>query len=191
MIFTLWKIIISGVSGASYRHLVPAIYLGLLITLGASTVPAKNHESSPVGLWQTMDDRTNQSRGTVRIYEEGGKFFGRIESSFNPAELTERCRKCAGDRRDAPVIGLVILRGMTRHGSEFEGGDILDPENGNVYRCKFALSSDGAKLLVRGYLGVSLFGRTQTWTRVETARSADPAVTGSHSLASIGAESKK
>ena len=61
--------------------------------------------NSPTGLWKTEDDRTHKARGTVRIYEENGTFFGRIESSFNPAELTERCGKCSGDRKDAPVIG--------------------------------------------------------------------------------------
>jgi uncharacterized protein (DUF2147 family) len=105
--------------------------------------------------------------------------------------LTERCYKCAGDRKGAPVIGLVILRGMTRHGLEFDGGDILDPETGSVYRCKFLLSDDGAKLFVRGYLGLSIFGRTQTWIRMEGGASVSPSVTASHSIASIGAESTK
>jgi uncharacterized protein (DUF2147 family) len=144
-------------------------------------------EASPVGRWKTFDDRTHKPRGIIRIYEENGTFFGKIESSFNPAELTERCHKCAGDRKDAPVIGLVILRGMTRHGSEFDGGDILDPETGYVYRCKFSLSGDGAKLFVRGYLGLSIFGRTQTWIRMEGGAT----VTAGQSSASIGAESTK
>jgi uncharacterized protein (DUF2147 family) len=124
-------------------------------------------ESSPVGLWKTFDDKTHKPRGIVLIYEERGIFFGRIESSFDPEELTGRCEKCSGDRKGAPVIGLVIMRGMTRHGSEYDGGDILDPETGYVYRCKFLLSGDGEKLFVRGYLGMSIFGRTQTWLRME------------------------
>lgn len=125
------------------------------------------------------------------IYEENGAFFGRIETSFNPAELDEHCHNCQGDRKDAPVIGLVIMRGMTKHGSEFDGGDILDPETGSVYRCKFTLSSDGTRLMVRGYLGVSLLGRTQTWTRIDGSAAATPPVTSGHSLASIAAESAK
>jgi uncharacterized protein (DUF2147 family) len=63
------------------------------------------------------------------------------------------------------------MRGLTRHGTEYEGGDILDPETGFVYRCKLALNSDGDRLLVRGYLGISLLGRTQTWTRLEETAS--------------------
>jgi uncharacterized protein (DUF2147 family) len=80
---------------------------------------------------------------------------------------TERCEKCSGDRKNAPVIGLVIMRGMSPHGAEYDGGDILDPETGSVYRCRLTLSSDGEKLLIRGYLGWSVFGRTQTWIRIE------------------------
>ena len=66
-------------------------------------------------------------------------FFGRIETSFNPEELTARCDKCSGQRKDAPVIGLVILSGITKHGSEYAGGEILDPETGSIYRCRFTL----------------------------------------------------
>jgi len=127
----------------------------------AATPPPR----SPAGLWNTVDDRTHQPRGTIRIEDRNGIFSGRIESSFNPAELKERCVKCEGDRKDAPVLGLLIMRGMRKHGSDYEGGDILDPDTGSVYRCRFTLSADGQKLSVRGFLGMSVFGRTQTWTR--------------------------
>ena len=122
-------------------------------------------DPSPVGLWKTVDDRTHKPRAIVRIYEEKGAFFGRIENSFDPEELTARCEKCSGDRKDAPVIGLVIMRGITKHGSEYGGGEILDPETGWIYRCRFTISAEGEKLFVRGYLGVAALGRTQTWTR--------------------------
>ncbi len=130
-------------------------------------------EPSPVGLWRTVDDRTNKPRGIIRIYEENGIFFGRIEMSFNPEELTARCDKCSGERKDAPVIGLVIMRGITKHGAEYVGGEILDPETGSIYRCRFTLSSEGAKLFLRGYFAVPMLGRTQTWTRVETEATAE------------------
>jgi uncharacterized protein (DUF2147 family) len=136
------------------------------------TVRAATGAPSPVGLWRTVDDRTNKPRGIIRIYEENGIFFGRIETSFNPEELTARCEKCSGDRKDAPVIGLVIMRGITKHGAEYDGGEILDPETGSIYRCRFTLSSEGAKLFLRGYLGIPVLGRTQTWTRVETEATA-------------------
>jgi uncharacterized protein (DUF2147 family) len=155
------------------------------------SIPTMAAEKSPAGLWKTFDDRTHKARGTVRIYEENGVFFGRIESSFNAAEYRERCDKCAGDRKDAPIIGLIIMRGMAIHGPEYDGGDILDPESGYVYKCRFALSGDGEKLFVRGFLGLSIFGRTQTWIRMEGTREATAPVTAGPSVASIGAESKK
>jgi uncharacterized protein (DUF2147 family) len=122
-------------------------------------------EPSPVGLWKTVDDRTHKPRAIIRIYEENGTFFGKIENSFDPEELKARCEKCSGDRKDAPVIGLVIMRGITKHGSEYRGGEILDPETGWIYRCRFTISMEGEKLFVRGYLGLAVLGRTQTWTR--------------------------
>lgn len=124
-------------------------------------------EPSPVGLWKTVDDKTNKPRGIVRIYEENGAFAGKIETSFDPEERTARCEKCTGERKNAPVIGLVILRGIRKHGAEYGGGEILDPETGSIYRCRFTLSREGAKLFMRGYLGIPVLGRTQTWIRVE------------------------
>lgn len=121
---------------------------------------------SPAGLWKTFDDHTHKPRGTVRIYQQNGLYFGKIESSFNPEELTRHCIKCSGDRKDAPILGLTILRNMKKDGDDYRGGDILDPENGSVYRCRLTLSADGQQLQVRGFLGVSILGRTQTWVRL-------------------------
>jgi uncharacterized protein (DUF2147 family) len=126
---------------------------------------ARGAELTPAGLWKTIDDKTGKPRGTMRIYEDHGLWFGKIETSFNPAERNERCDKCSGDRKDQPVIGMVVMWGLARHGSEYSGGEILDPETGFVYRCRLTLSADGRKLLVRGYIGVSVLGRTQVWIR--------------------------
>ena len=106
----------------TYCNLLVIFGIGLILA-GTPLATAAEADHSPVGLWKTYDDRTHQARGTIRIYEANGTFAGKIESSFNPAELTERCHKCSGDRKGAPVIGLVIMRGMTRHGAEFDGGD--------------------------------------------------------------------
>lgn len=135
---------------------------------------------SPVGLWKTVDDRTHKPRGIVRIYEENGAFFGRIEMSFDPEERVARCEKCSDDRKGAPIVGLVIMRGITKRGTDYSGGEILDPETGWIYRCRFTLSGEGEKLFVRGYLGVSVLGRTQTWFRAEV-----PPVTKALSTASV------
>lgn len=129
-------------------------------------LPAWGAEISPAGLWKTIDDKTHKPRGTVRIYEDNGLWYGRVESSFNPAEQLARCDNCSDNRRGQPVIGMVILRGISKHGSDYGGGDILDPETGTVYRCRFSLSANGQKLLVRGFIGISILGRTQTWSRL-------------------------
>jgi uncharacterized protein (DUF2147 family) len=143
-------------------RITSCVSLLCFLQAGARAVPA---EPSPVGLWRTVDDRTHKPRAIIRIYEENGIFFGKIENSFDPEELTARCEKCSGDRKDAPVIGLVIMRGITKHGSEYRGGEILDPETGWTYRCRFTISTEGEMLFVRGYLGLAVLGRTQTWTR--------------------------
>lgn len=148
-------------------------------------------EPSPVGLWRTIDDRTHKPRGIVRIYEENGAFFGRIETSFDPEERVARCEKCPGERKNVPILGLVILRGITKRGAEYSGGEILDPETGWVYRCRFTLSDGGEKLFVRGYLGVSLLGRTQTWFRTDSLADGPAPATKAVSTASLGTESKQ
>ncbi len=165
---------------------------GLVICCLALGVPLMiaAAEPSPVGLWRTVDDKTHKPRGIVRIYEENGTFFGRIETSFNPEELTARCRKCSGDRKDAPVIGLVIMRGLTKRGGEYSGGEILDPETGWTYRCRFTLSGEGEKLFVRGYLGMSLLGRTQTWFRTGSIAEAPLPGTKSISAASVAGKNQ-
>jgi len=142
------------------------ISFGLLAIFVTAAQLAAAPDLSPAGLWKTFDDHTHKPRGTVRIYEEDGRFFGKIESSFNPAEMTERCIKCSGNRKDVPIPGLVILRNMKKDGADYDGGDILDPESGSVYKCRFTLSADGRQLQVRGYLGLPIFGRTQTWVRL-------------------------
>jgi uncharacterized protein (DUF2147 family) len=147
------------------RHNFPALPVAFALAALQFVLPARGAEISPAGLWTTFDDKTLQPRGTVRVYEDNGLWFGRIESSFNPAERQERCDKCSGSRRDQPVIGMVIMRGLSGHGLEYSGGDILDPEKGMVYRCRISLIANGQKLLVRGFVGMSILGRTQTWIR--------------------------
>jgi len=135
--------------------------------LASAAIAAYGAEISPAGIWKTIDDKTGQARGIIRVYQDNGLWFGRIEASLNPADRNERCDKCSDERKDKPVIGMVIMRGLTRRGAEYNGGDILDPETGWVYRCRFSLSPDGKKLLVRGFIGISVLGRTQTWIRLE------------------------
>ena len=123
---------------------------------------------SPLGLWKTFDDKTGSARAIVRIYEQDGKFFGRIESSFVPGAEHRACDVCTDDRKNQPIIGLLIIRNMVSKDGEYSGGDILDPDSGAVYRCKLRLDQNGSRLIVRGYIGFSLLGRTQIWQRQES-----------------------
>jgi uncharacterized protein (DUF2147 family) len=120
--------------------------------------------ATPVGRWKTIDDKTGRVKSIVRIYEEKGLLFGQVEKLLDPA-AEQTCSKCSDERKDKPVAGMVVMRGLKQKGAEFSGGDILDPKNGSVYRCRMRLLDDGQKLSVRGYLGVSLFGRSQVWIR--------------------------
>lgn len=128
-------------------------------------VQASDQPPSPAGLWKTIDDKTGQPRGIVRVYEEQGRYFARIERSLTPGEEGRKCTACTDERKDQPFIGLVLMRNVKLDNGEYGGGDILDPNTGAVYRCNFRLADGGRTLVVRGYLGVSLFGRTQKWKR--------------------------
>lgn len=121
--------------------------------------------SSPVGTWKTIDDNTGKARAIVRVYEQDGRLFARIEKSLTPGEETRTCTKCTDGRKDQPLIGLIIMRNIKLVDGEYRDGDILDPDNGSIYRCKLRLEEGGRKLVVRGFLGISLFGRSQTWER--------------------------
>jgi uncharacterized protein (DUF2147 family) len=131
-------------------------------------LPAWADTPSPAGLWRTIDDKTKQPRSLVRIVEVNGTYEGRVEKILNrqPDDDPESlCRECKGERKDKPVIGMTILWNLRKDGDHFGGGEILDPKNGKVYRCKMEVIEGGAKLNVRGFIGVSLIGRTQTWIR--------------------------
>jgi uncharacterized protein (DUF2147 family) len=123
-------------------------------------------EGSPLGLWQTIDDHTGKPRGIVRIFESGGKLYGDVVQVLDPDKAGAVCLKCTDDRKGEPVQGLQIIRGLAPDGDgAWSGGTILDPETGSVYRCSLHLADEGRKLVVRGYLGISLLGRNQTWLR--------------------------
>ena len=124
-------------------------------------------DSSPLGLWKTIDDNTGQRRGLVRIREVNGQYQGKVEKIFpKPGEpQNPNCEKCEGSRRNQPVMGMTILWGLTKQGDEYQGGEILDPENGKIYRARMKLIDNGQKLDVRGFIGFSLFGRSQIWLR--------------------------
>jgi uncharacterized protein (DUF2147 family) len=115
---------------------------------------------SPIGLWKT-------ERGLVRVYESQGALFARIESSFTPGDEKRLCTACKDDRKDQPIVGLVIMRNVKHVGGNYEGGNILDTQSGSVYQCNLTLDQSGSRLTIRGFVGVSLFGRSVVWSRVD------------------------
>lgn len=154
------------------RPLTRRVLTGMLLAAVALTATALRpapaaDAASPLGLWQTVDDHTGQPRALVRIYEQDGHLFGRVEKSFTPGAEHRVCEQCKDERHGQPMLGLTIIRNLHQDGEEWVGGDILDPDNGSVYRCKLHLDDNGAKLMVRGFIGISLLGRSQTWLRKE------------------------
>ena len=123
---------------------------------------------SPVGLWKTIDDKTTKPRSLVRIVEENGEYKGIVEKGLREDDNPERvCAKCDAPRKNQKIQGMTFMWGLKKDGNEFTGGEILDPENGKIYRCKMKLVDGGKKLDVRGFIGIALIGRTQTWWREE------------------------
>ena len=124
---------------------------------------------SPVGLWKNIDDVTGKPKALIRITENKGELQGRIEKLFRPAEMEQnpKCERCEGANKDQPIVGMVFMSGLKKAGDEYNGGEILDPDNGKVYKSKMTLIDGGKKLNVRGYVGIPILGRSQVWVRQE------------------------
>lgn len=127
-------------------------------------------QTTPVGLWKTIDDDGKTEKSLVRISETNGVLTGTIEKIFDATKQDAKCDKCADDRKDKPVVGLQIIRGIKQDADDkglWGGGDIVDPNNGKVYKARLKPIDGGKRLEMRGYVGAPMFGRTQTWVRVE------------------------
>lgn len=123
---------------------------------------------SCIGKWITVDDDTYKKKSVVNLYRKDGKMYGKVEKLYpvKGQEDNPKCTECEGSLKNKYVIGLQIVTGLNWNGSEWSGGTILDPENGEVYKAKMWLDPDNSdRLMVRGYYGP--FYRTQTWIRVE------------------------
>ena len=142
------------------------LLLALALPVCAGGAPDAS-PGSPIGRWKTIDDHTGQAKAIVEIREENGELDGRVVELFNPPMPHPVCIKCSGALKDKPVMGMRILWGMRPDGSDWTGGRILDPENGDVYRCAISVEDGGKVLRVRGYVGLSIFGRTERWVRAD------------------------
>jgi uncharacterized protein (DUF2147 family) len=149
---------------AALRRSIAAAMILAALAFGAARAGT---DASPLGTWTTIDDVSHKPRALVEISEHDGVLSGRIVRLFRePDEDPDpRCEDCTGPRHDQRVLGMTILWDLHRRGENWDGGEILDPETGSIYRCTLRTSADGGKLEVRGFIGISLLGRTQVWSR--------------------------
>jgi uncharacterized protein (DUF2147 family) len=143
------------------------IYLLALIGAFVFAQTAAAAEVSPAGRWVSIDDKDGKPRSVIEIADLAGTLQAKVVQIYdrpgdNPGHL---CKKCNGELKNKPVLGMMIMMGLKRDGDVWDGGTILDPDSGNTYSAKLQVVDGGQKLEVRGYLGISLFGRSQTWVR--------------------------
>lgn len=143
--------------------------ISLLAVLAASALAAAAKPPTAAGLWEKVGE-SGRPEGWFRIIECGDAYVGRIVKMFpkkqgeNPPDW--RCTQCRGDQKNAPVLGLVFIKGLRRNGLTYQGGSILDPRDGSTYNAVLELSPDGKEVTVRGYLGIPLLGQSEVWHRL-------------------------
>ena len=137
------------------------LIISLLIIFSATISFAQ----SPIGKWKTIDDETKEEKSILEIYKQDGKLYAKVIQLFREPDEEQNplCDECSGDRKNKPILGMVIMWDMEKDDDQWEG-KILDPENGKTYSCYIEMEEDN-KLKVRGYVGFSLLGRTQYWYR--------------------------
>ena len=141
--------------------------LGLV--LAGTAFAAAAQSTSPAGAWKTIDDATKKEKSVVRIVDNGGVYNGRIEKLLESTMAPDAvCKECTDDRKDKPIVGMTLIKGVKQNETDkllWDGGEILDPNNGKTYRTRLKPVDGGKKLEMRGYIGP--FYRTQTWLRAQ------------------------
>lgn len=135
----------------------------LALTFGA---PALAADLTPVGTWTTIDDSTHKPKSIVAISESNGKLQGKVVQVLQSEDGPHpTCKACTGDKKDQPIEGMMIMWDVAKDGDVWDGGRILDPKSGKVYKVKLTVTDNGQKLDVHGYIGFALLGRSQVWER--------------------------
>jgi uncharacterized protein (DUF2147 family) len=142
--------------------------LVLIALMAFSLISIASEQNDPSGLWKTYDDK-GEPTGYVRISEQAGVYTGVIEKGLEKDKEDKYCNECKGERKGQKLVGMTIIKGVKASGAAYEGTEILDPFSGNTYRVKLTIK-DTKTMEVRGFIGFSLFGRTQVWERAENGQ---------------------
>lgn len=134
------------------------------ILLSAFLLISTSLFSQVLGKWKTIDDETGEEKSIVNIFEKDGEIYGQIIELLNPKKKNSKCTDCEGSNRNKPILGMQIIEGLSKNDDVYDGGTILNPSNGKVYKCRLKLEGLN-KLQVRGY--IAFFYKTQYWQRVE------------------------
>lgn len=148
---TVWKF--------SRALALPCLLASMTITASGSAT-----DEGPVGYWIAVDDDGKTPMAVVRIFDKNKHLYGNVVQLLNP-KRSSTCDDCDGANKGKPILGMQIMWNLGKNGSEWSGGHILDPNNGKIYKCYIEVIDGGQRMKVRGYIGISLLGRTQYWRR--------------------------